>query len=142
MRALCRPRFVLSRFLRREEGSSTIEAILWIPLIFTLLIMILDVSFVYFERSQALRLIQDINRAYSVGRFDDEAEATAALRAAIQRISPNAVPAENFTTYDSTTGLITSVVNMPASDLMPVGTVPGLGSNFTIGLSAQHYMES
>ena len=126
------------RFLRREDGTATVEFLLWVPIIFTLLVMILDVSYVYFQRATALRMIQDVNRAFSIGRLEDEAEATAAILAAIHTISPNG---EAATVYDTATGIITTYVNMPASDLMPVGTLPGLGNNFTIGLSAQHYAE-
>ena len=129
----------LRRFMRREDGAATIEALLWIPMFFFLIVAILDVSYVYFNRAQALRIVQDVNRAFSIGRYADEDEATAAILAAIQTISPNA---EAATVYNNATGLITTYVNMPASDLMPVGTVPGLGNAFTIGLSAQHYMES
>ena len=139
MPALVPFRAFLRRFRKREDGIASIEAILWIPIFFWLLMLILDVSYVYFERSQALRMIQDVNRGYSVGRYKNETEATAAILAAIQTLAPTA---QAQTSYDSTTGLITTKVNMRADELMPIGAVRGLGSNFTIGLSAQHYMES
>ena len=139
MPAAPRPFRGLRRFLKREDGTATVEAILWLPLIFWLILLILNVSFIFFERSQALRMIQDVNRAFSVGRYSDEDAATAAVLAAIQTISPNA---RAKTSYDTSTGLITTSVNMPAYDLMPAGALIGLSDTFTIGLRAQHYMES
>ena len=47
----------LSRFRRDEEGSATIEAVLWIPMFMFLTVLIADTSFIFFGRAQAMRLI-------------------------------------------------------------------------------------
>lgn len=125
------------RFMRREDGGTTIEAVLWVPVFVLILSLITDASFVFYGRAQALRIVQDGNRAFSVGRIVSTSETEDFIEERLADIAPNATAT---TTVDA--GIITSVVVIPAADLMAIGTVPGLGDNFNISVLSQHFLES
>ena len=62
-----------SNFFTNEEGSATIETVIWLPIFTILLTMIINLSMVFFSESQILRVVQDGNRAFSLGRLEDGA---------------------------------------------------------------------
>jgi Flp pilus assembly protein TadG len=119
----------VSNFVRDEAGSATIESLLWIPLLFTVLLLGLDVSLVSTKQAMVMRIVQDGNRAYALGRYGDPATqkeqvqsaVVAAIRSSIASISRNAV----VTAAIADTGTITTVVQMPARDLSSFGVLPG-----------------
>jgi Flp pilus assembly protein TadG len=59
----------IKAFLRQEDGSSTIEFVLWLPIVVLILLLIVDSSMLFMSRSHAIRVLQDTNRLYSVGQF-------------------------------------------------------------------------
>lgn len=124
-----------SRFKNDEQGSATIESLLWMPMFFYLFILITDVSFIFFGQAQALRVIQDGNRAYSINRFETDAEASAFIQNNLRMRAPHATAQ---TTVSS--GLIQTTASIPMSDLVAVGSIPGfVGSDITI--TSQHLKE-
>ena len=126
----------LERYVRDERASSTVEAVLWIPILFWLLILITDVSFIFYGRAEAMRIVQDGNRAYSVGRLTDEQETEDFILQALSHLAPHAT-AE--TLLDK--GIISTDVEIPATDLTAIGAIPGL-SGFNIAVRSQHFLES
>ncbi|GGL68316.1 TadE/TadG family type IV pilus assembly protein [Wenxinia marina] len=124
------------KFFSDDDGSSTVEAVLWVPMLAMLLILITDVSFIFYGRAETMRIVQDANRAFSVGRLADEAETMAFIRSALSGLSPNA---EVETTLEL--GVIRSRVLLPIDDLMAVGTIPGL-TGFDVSVMSQHLLES
>ena len=132
-------KFGLWRRAKSEDGSSTIEAVLWVPLLATLLMLVVDTSFVFYGRAQAMRIVQDGNRAYSLGRFESDAEASAFIYDTIKALAPGA---EVETVLNTSTGVIATTVKLPVDDLMVAGNVAGLGSGFFVWVTAQHYAET
>lgn len=99
-------------FRKREEGSATLEAVLWLPVFIAFLILAADAAFIFFGQNRAYRVIQDANRSLSVGRLLTEQDVVDYLNVEIGRIAPNATVSALI---DS--GTITSVATIPASDL-------------------------
>jgi hypothetical protein len=131
MKAMSRAR----RFAQSEEGSSTIEAVLWVPGFVFLLFMVTDISFVFNGRSEIMRIIQDGNRSFSVGRLTSVEETEIYIETQLEPLSLNI---EVETVVDA--GIITSVATVPVDDLVIIGTVPGI-SNFDMTIRSQHYVE-
>lgn len=127
----------LRRFLRCEDGSSTLEALIWMPIIVYLLVMIADFSFVFFEKAQALRVIQDSNRALSVGHVKTTSEVEELIRTGMSHVTENV---NVNTTVDLNTGIIKSVLTLSAADLTAVGSIPAL-ERLDIVVAAQHFLE-
>jgi Flp pilus assembly protein TadG len=134
----------LANFIRQEEGSATIESLLWIPLLFSVLLLGLDVSLISTKQAMVMRIIQDNNRSYALGRYDrpdwtdkqSEGVIEGTIRNSIASISPGAkVNAEI-----APDGSITTRVEMPASDLSSFGLLPNW-EQMNIVVALQHTKE-
>ena len=125
----------LKNFKDDESGSATIESLLWVPLFVYLLVLITDVSLAFYGKAQALRILQDGNRALSVRRLDDAPAARQYILGLLAEYSTNAQ-----VTTTITDGVITSTAMLPVRDLMAIGSIPGF-SQTAINISAQHFLE-
>jgi len=131
----------LARFRRDESGSASIEALFWIPMFFAILVLGVEVCLITSKQSMVMRVVQDGNRAFALGRLEPEAVDTYVTNA-LAAISPKAdVTTTRFSlpNVPEAKGLLTTV-EMPASDLSPFGVLP----NFTgmkIFVSSQHVRE-
>ena len=95
------------------------ESLLWIPIFVYLLVLITDVSLIYYGKAQALRTIQDGNRALSVRFIADASAAQDFVETRLQGYAPSV---EVTTTINN--GIVTTSAIMPASELMAVGSIP------------------
>ncbi len=135
----------MTAFLGDEDGgSSTIEALLWIPFLFSIMLLALDVSLVSTKQSMVMRIVQDGNRAFAISRgqgTDTNAvlatRTQAAVQAAVRRISQRAVVTSSWNENAKT---IFTTVEMPASDLSPFGILPGWSWR-KVYVQAQHIKE-
>jgi len=125
----------LSKFLRDERGSATVETVIWIPIFCWVLALIVNVSMVVFEKNQAYRIVQNANRILSTGYFQTEAEAESYIRERLADIAPQAT-----VTTSISNGVVTSDVYYQVSDLLMPALVEQL-ANVWVKVSAQHFME-
>lgn len=125
----------IGRFAKSETGSSTLEALIWIPIFVFLLSMIADFSFVFYGKANTLRLVQDSNRALSVGQVATTADVEELVRKGMADIA-DAV--EVSTTVDQ--GIIKTVVSLPATAFTSVHAVPGL-SLINVEIMSQQFLE-
>ncbi len=119
-----------------EAGSATIEAVLWLPFFIAAFTMVVDGSMIFHNHSQILRVTQDANRAFSVGRYADEATTESQIEAALSTLSDNAAA-----TTTVSNGIISTTVTVPAGDIDVIGIFQSLTTP-TITIRAQHLMES
>ena len=134
-KSIFRPSAVLRRFRRSEDGSFTLEAVIWMPIFAILLAIIMNLSMVFFYESQMLRIAQDATRAYSMGRLtEQEAEDYIAQRLSF-------IDAQ-ITVNTRTVGLVAqSVVSTTAAELMPFDLMSGAFDGIPIGVSTQYIIE-
>ena len=126
-------------FKRDESGSATVEAALWIPFFLALILLVVEVTFVFYGHSQMLRLAQDASRKLSVGWFSSTTETEEYILTSMKNLR-NAGSSAATTDVSITNGVITTTISAPASELDVVGTFSAL-SNLTIAVSAQHMQE-
>ena len=122
-------------FAKDESGSSTIEAVLWLPMFMLLLSMVADASFIFHGQAQALRIVQDGNRAFSVGRLEDAAATQAYIRSNLISLSRGA-----RVTTTLSGGIITTTALISVDDLLAIGSVGAL-TGFDITVKSQHFLE-
>ena len=107
----------LSRFIRRitrdEEGSQTVEAVLWLPVFVMFLSLVIDVSMVF------NRIVQDANRSYATGRLGSEDAAEAFIKTALGNFGASAT-----VTTSLIDGIIFTRLTVPVTDLMPINSFP------------------
>lgn len=100
------------RFCTDEQGSTTVEVVIWTPIFILLFCLIVDATMIFGKQAEVLRIVQDANRATSVGRLVSTGDTETYIEARIGHISPNATVS---TVFES--GVIVSTVTMPSSDL-------------------------
>ncbi len=135
------PRFrrgesLIRRFSSNESGSVTVEAVIWFPIFAMLLAFIMNVSIVFFTESQMLRVVQDGNRAFSLGRMADDLEVEAYILSRLAYLDANLV-----VNTDISGGFIMTNLSAPAGQLMPLNLMTSAFDGITIMVSAQHVVE-
>lgn len=66
----CRKKFqwpMASRFLRDEQGSATIEFVLWVPVFVILLVATTDATILYLHHTEMWNVSRDVARRVAVG---------------------------------------------------------------------------
>lgn len=72
---LCRPNVKLlsvSQFLRDEQGSATIEFVLWVPVFVVLLIATIDATVLYLHHTEMWNVSRDVARRVAVGDITED----------------------------------------------------------------------
>lgn len=103
------------RLWRDEDGGQTIEAVIWLPVFVSMLVLTIDVSTIYNRQSEMLRIVQDANRAYSTGRLPDAAATETYIKEAIGSFATNSTVQTSYAN-----GVISTRLTVPATDLMPI----------------------
>lgn len=128
----------LVKFLKGNDGSISIESILWLPFYALFIVMIVDVSVMFNGQAQAQRTLQDINRLASTGYYTTEADIEARALELLGHLSDQLTV---DATIDPDLGVITAVASIPANDLTIIGTLPEF-ADFQITVGAWHMIES
>lgn len=126
------------RFWAKEEGSVTVEFVLWLPMIFVVILMAADVSVLLFNRSNTVRLIEDAHRLRSVGQLTSEDATTDYIVANLGRLysgSATVVTVEQA-------GVVTTTVTLPSSNMDVVGTFATITGDPSIAISSEQYIEN
>ena len=124
------------RFTRNEEGSASVEVILWMPIMALVLAVIMNISLVFFGESQMLRVVQDANRAFSLGRFADMDETEQYV---INQLAYLGATLSVNSTFAG--GFITTSLTAPATDLMPLNFMQSAFNGVNVTVSAQQIVE-
>lgn len=123
-------------FCRQECGSTTVEMVIWLPIFIVIIALIVNVSLVFFNESQMLRIVQDGNRGFSLGRLED----TNAVQEYVQsRLSSFDANLTVKTTISD--GFVTTSLDVPISALMPLNIMKSAFSGTTLNVRAQHIVE-
>ncbi len=123
------------RFFRDEQGTATVETVLWFPFYIAMFTLVVDASMIFHNQTFVTRVIQDGNRAFSVGRLSGTDETQSFIRERLAGISEGA---DVVTRLDS--GIISTTVSVPVGDLDAIGWFAGL-TGFDLVMSAEHYQE-
>jgi Flp pilus assembly protein TadG len=130
----------IKAFLRREDGSSTIEFVLWLPIVMAILLLVVDSSMLFMSRSHAIRVLQDTNRLYSVGQFTGTPaeRITKAQNYALSRLRGLSPSATAVTT--ETNRVVRTQATMETREVASVGFL-GMMIDTTMVVVAEHRVE-
>lgn len=126
----------ISGFLSQQDGSATIEFVMWLPLFLFVFGLIAEASLIFAGETTILRVVQDANRAMSIGRLTTASATETQIKNNIAKLAPDAQ-----VTTTVTNGIIHSTVSVPVSDLTFTGLVPQFKS-LNVKVSAQMMSES
>ncbi|MEX3315473.1 TadE/TadG family type IV pilus assembly protein [Sulfitobacter sp. PS-8MA] len=125
-----------SQFLNDEGGSATIETVIWLPIFGFALALIMNVSMVFFTESQLTRIVQDGNRAFSLGRLADGAAVENYILGQLTHLDADL---SVVTTVDN--GFVRTDLEASAGGLMPLNLARSAFDSVKIRVSAQHVVE-
>ena len=125
----------LGGFLRREDGTVTVEAVIWLPIFIGIFAMIVDVTMIMSGQAQALRVVQDANRLVSVGLIKSEEDTRTFIQTSLKGISNNIDVQSRVAD-----GIITTNITMPSRDLVASGML-NVFANIPVRVGAQHRAE-
>ena len=134
---LKRRRGMFRRFRSSQEGTATVEAVLWFPIFIAVFGLMVDASLIFHGQSKVLRVVQDANRNMSIGRFTTNAEVENYINA--QLLTFDVVP--KSTTALSDGNVVLTVVTVPARQLQLLGYFSSL-LNLEIDVTAAHVLDS
>ena len=125
----------LRRFRKDEGGWVMVEAILWFPLMFFILVMVLDASFLFMNKARIERVVQDGQRWMAVGLITDCDALETWIETRVDPYAPSAVatctPSKNITT---------TVVAVPLTDIDLSGGIGFLKSG-NLNIESIHFSE-
>lgn len=126
----------LKAFCRSESGSYTIESVIWLPIYVFILAIMMNVSMVFFNESQLLRVVQDGNRSFAVGRIStlEAVEQYVTDRIAYLEVTP-------MVSSQLVDGIIYTNLSVTATELMPFSMLHKFFAGTTILVSAQQIVE-
>lgn len=113
----------ISDFLRDSNGSATIEFLLWMPVLTTLISVSADSALYFGYKSIVMRIVDDANRSASIGRLTS---ATATEEYVEDRLGSYAEHATVTVTWSTTTGLVTTTVSIPTEYVTATGLLEAL----------------
>lgn len=131
------------RFFRDENGSYTLEFVIWMPIFAILLAIVMNLSMVFYYESQMLRVTQDATRAYSLGRFIESSEDGTAEVQAEQYIQANLNFINAPLTVDVTTvgSVAQATVRANAAEMMPFSLMSAPFKLVEVGIMSQYIIE-
>lgn len=128
----------ITSFFRRSDGTATVEAVLWFPIFIAVFGLMVDSAMIFNGQAKVLRVVQDANRNLSIGRLDSDAEVENYIRAELAMIG--VTPSRTEALSDATTGTVSTLVLVPASQLQLLGYFSVL-MNLELPVTAQHMRE-
>lgn len=125
-----------SSTFRREDGSTSVEAALWVPFFLLFTFGVGQLGLLLYGQSRVLGVAEEATRSLSVGEFASDTEAEDWIRAQLRQVSSRVVADAVL----DDTGVIRTTVRVPAGDLGGFGIFTAL-TGFDIVVRAQQYME-
>lgn len=125
----------MRKFRADEAGTATIESLFWVPIFVFFLVLVLDASFIFFGKAEALRVVQDGNRALSIRVLADESETEQFITDSLADFAPGTT-----VTTSIVNGIIITTALIPARELLVVGSIP-IFQDTTISVTAKHFLE-
>ena len=136
MHSVNRLKKTIKRFSDDDDGSASVEMVLWFPLVMLVFGLLVNVTMLFYSQNEALRAIQDANRSISIGRFSTPAEVEAYIENRLSALLPNATA-----TATVTVGVVTTSVSYPASDMLMLDVFEQL-NKVQMGATAAHLIEN
>lgn len=113
---------------------------IWLPILLLLLSIAVDASLLLGAKANVLRVVQDANRAASIGRFNDQDDVLAAVEGYVRDNIGNCADDATITSV-VTNGVISTTVRIPSNSLMAAGFLGAL-TGINVNINAQHMLEA
>lgn len=124
------------RFQQDTDGAVTVEASIWLPFFILFLFGIVEMALLFHGQARALQVAQDANRSFSTGEFANAVETETWIKGSLAGFSDE-VKAKTWING----GVITSAVQIPASDLSGNIGIFSMMADLKITVTSQQVLE-
>lgn len=124
-------------FLRESDGSATIEFVLWLPLLTGIIALSADTALFFAMKAQVVRIVQDANRAASIGRLDG---VDATVEFIEDQLGGYAEVADIEVELLDGDSLISTTVSIPTEEITATELLVALSVD-TMTVNGQHLLE-
>lgn len=118
------PRIFTKKFMRREDGTATVEFAIWTPFVFAVFLAAGELVMIFYGQSRILQVAQDATRQASIGRLQTAEDVSNYINTELPGFATNA-----SITNQVSRGVITTAVSVPVRDIAPFGIITALGSS-------------
>ncbi len=109
-----------ARFKRSEDGSASVEAVIWLPFLVAVFGLILDATMIFYGQTRITRAVFDTNRYLAVGYYQTVDDAETALSGILANFSDDSTVQTTVTN-----GIIRTDVTVPANAFSFIGMITG-----------------
>lgn len=131
--------FSPKKFRRSENGATTIETTLWIPVYFAFFALLFDIVMMFNGQAAALRIVQEANRDYSIGTISTLSGTRSRIKSNLASI--NITVSDGDIVPRQSKGVISTKVEIPAAELGSLGWFKAF-KNVTIEVTAEQTIEN
>ena len=118
------PNGALRRFSEDEDGSHTIEFVLWVPIFILILSLVVDVCFLFLAQSRMFDVASDATRRLAIRQMTEaEAETYAETNASFRGAAADATPS-----CPSNSGYCEITIELNSADVAVTGILGLLSS--------------
>ena len=129
----------MKRFRKSEDGGTTLETVLWVPIFFAFFGLLFDIAMVFNGQAAALRVIQEANRDYSIGTITTTTAARARIKSNLASININV--ADKDIDPRQNAGVISTRVEIPVAELGSLGWFNAF-KNMKVDVTAEQTIEN
>ncbi len=126
----------IRKFLHKDSGAATVETVLWFPLFIAVFGLMLDTAMIFHGQAKVLRVVQDGNREYSIGRIATRSATETYVEGVLAQIG-----IRGQATTTEIAGVAHTVVRVEASELQVLGYFAAF-SNLQLSIAAEHMIEN
>ena len=120
----------MKKYIRREDGASTVETVLWFPIIMMIFGLMIDVAMIFHGQAKILRVVQEVNRQISIGNITTTDAAETEIEGALANMDITGTANMN-----NIAGVVYTRVDVDAGELQVLGyfsVLAGRGLNIQV----------
>ena len=129
----------LRAFRRNEEGTASVEAVLWFPLFGMLSSLLVDATVLFHGEAEIHRIVHDTNRRVSINSLQSQSDAVAFATSRLKSLGIK--PKEVQVSIDSNGNYVATLVKVEAKTLQKFGTFSAL-MNLEIEVASVHLLDT
>ncbi|MBF9031597.1 hypothetical protein HKCCE3408_14440 [Rhodobacterales bacterium HKCCE3408] len=122
-----------------DQGAVTVPFVLWLPFLMAIIIFVADLSFIMYNRADAVRVIEDVNRMRAIGLVTSSAAVEQEIADRLRRADGSEVGTVHSDVFAT---VITSRVDMPVANIDMFGVIARATGNVTIEVESRQVIEN
>jgi Flp pilus assembly protein TadG len=125
-------------FWRDEAGTTSVEFVLWFPIVMSLVLMFADVSTILFQRSNTVRIVEDAHRMRSVGILTSDVQTQDYIISKLGTVYSTKVGVNSIVTA----GTQMTVISIPIDSIDLLGVFVEIVGKPRIDIVSQQFIEN